>query len=1009
MKPTPVLPPLAGPHRRLAPLAGPLLPSVGLGGVLLLVAPLVGLSGCTKVGCLSGADDCEVPSACPALNFTCDGGMSEVRVLNPGDPFPGGMDALASPGDVLLGNDQVVVVIDALDHPHYIAPTGGTILDLSTRGADNDSLRHLFQATGLLPGDSVYYEDQRLIEEGDVKAVQVSGHLVSSEDIRVYTRYEVRPCEPGVRIRTEIVNGTPDTLPWFLTDAWYYGGRENLPFTPGPGSGFDHPSFGLSDIATAFRDTPYLVAAAHVAPAATYAEVACDQPALSGFHAEEISAVGVGPWVVPPRDYMVFERFVAAASGAAVSAGADIALEIRNQLFGEGYTDLSGSVDAVGGTLGETLRASVVISEGTPDMAAERRTPWTEVLPDTNGAWNARVPTNRSYVLDAESFGRVSAQGSVAVGDTPVNAATLITDPVGEVTINATVDGDEDHVLVYVVPADDATDNATRGDMYGHFVECAPLLGNPHGPSPACNRVLVDGETTVALPPGTYDFYAVGGPFTTMAGAQGVVVDGNTGQSVLLSLVTLPDLQPEGALSADFHVHGGASFDSSMPDYDRVRAFLAARIDVVASTEHDVVKDYAEAMAALGAGERMHLITGTESTGHILFKFRDDYSFPEVIGHWMFWPIAYDPEGPWRGSAWDELAEPGLLITHQRDEAGFDPATGVVQLNHPLGGMQFGRDYSWGNAAGFNLLEPLKKTYDGTGQSLYFHKPDGADYDNSAYNVQEVMNGTNNFNFLQYRAFWWYLLDQGIVRAGTANSDSHTLTEGTLGTPRNLVFTSVTLDDFDLTTFDADVRAGHMLGTNGPVILASVVGGDNVVHEPGVEAFTPAGDSVLSLQVRAAPWVPVDEVRVIVNGQVRKTLTNELTQPQDSFGMAGLDRLDIDIPLADLVSTNGDSWIVVEAGVALEPNEDLNCDGIPDTGDNNRDGIVDWHDVEELESDPSEECFDVVGPLTDPAPPDRGTPRWYFAQVTPENGYPLAFTNPFLLDRDGNGYSGAGQ
>lgn len=959
------------------------------------------LAACDPVGCLGGDDGCLVPSPCEELAFTCDDGYTELRVIGPGEAVPGGMDTLASPGDVLLGNDRVVAVIDALDHPHYLSPTGGMLLDLGTRGGDDDSLRHLFQAVGLLPEEAIAYDTLELLDEGDIKAVQVTGSLVGWPEVRVATRYEVRPCDPGVRVRTEIVNGSLDTLSWFLTDAFYWGGRENLAFTPSPGAGFDHPSFGLTDILTAFRDVPYMVSGLHVAPAATYSVQSCLDDTVSGFQSEEISAVGTPVRPVPPRDWEVAERFVGVAASPAISAGADIALEVRRQLWGEPWVTLSGRVEAPGGHLGDTIRAGVIVSEGGIGTPPDQRVPWTQVIPAADGTWSARVPADGRYLLEAEAFGLRVAQAEVEVGAADLDVGTLTLPAVGELTIEGTVDGVEEPLLAFVVPADDATLAAVSADYYNAFSTCAPLLGNPHGPSPACNRALLDGPVTVALPPGTYDVYASAGPFTTLAAARGVTVGTETGQSVLLEVETLP-LQPEGTLTGDFHVHGGASFDASFPDIDRVRAILAARLDVVASTEHDTVADYAEAIAALGAEDRLRLMTGTEATGHILFRFREDYGFPQVVGHWNFWPVPYDPEAPYRGAAWDELAEPGVLFTRQVAQ-GWDPATGVAELNHPLGGSQFGRDYSWGSAAGFDLSRPLKATYDGTGQSLFFHTPEGADYSNADYHVQEVMNGTNNGNFLQYRAFWFWLLDQGVVRGGTANSDSHTLTENVVGTPRNVVFTDTTFDAFDPDVFNADVRAGRILGTTGPVVLAWVDDGD-LRHVPGVDPFTPSAAATLHVEVYAAPWVPVEELRVIVNGETT-VVTDGIAVPADPFGTDGLSRLTTDTPLADWLPADGDAWIVIEAGTPLEPNEDLNCDGIPDTGDNNRDGTVDWRDVALLTEAPEEDCFPEVGPLTDPPPPERGTPLWFFQQVTP-GGWPLAFTNPLLVDRDGDGFEG---
>lgn len=953
-----------------------------------VTAPL--LAGCGDVACWRGADRCEVPSPCADLSFSCDDGSTEAYVLDDDDPLPGGVASLAATGDVVLANDQIVAVIEAIDHPHYIAPTGGNLIDLTRRGQAHDALRHLFLATGLLPEDAPAYDTLQVLDEGDVKAVLVTGRLDGYPDAYVATRYEVRPCEPGIRIRTEVLNLGPDPLSWFVADAWYFGGRGSLPFTPG--AGFEHPSFGLTTINDAFRDAPYL-ATSPIEGAAAYAEIACDGSDLSGFHSAEISAVGREPTVVYPRDWVAFERFVAVGDGPGASAAVDVALDVRRLLFDEPYATLSGTVDLAGRTVAD-LEASIVVYEGSGDD----RLAHTQIVPDDGGNWAARVPTSADYTLELRAFGRVVDEVDVSVGDGDATADPLAVPAVGEVTIDATIDGAEDHVLVFVHPADDATLEATRGDWYGYFSECAPYLGHPHGSSPACNRVLVTGPTTVALQPGTYDFFASAGPFSTLAAARGVVVTAGTGQSVALDLEMLP-VAPEGTLSGDFHVHGAASFDAELNDVDRARAFLASRVDVIATTEHDAVWDYAEALEKLDAADRLVLITGTESTGHILFPLRSDSAFPRVIGHWNFWPVRFDPRGAWRGAAWDELVEPGALFTRQA-EVGWDEDVGVIELNHPVGGLQFGRDFGWFDAAGIDLTRPLETTYDGTGQSLYLRTPDGASFSNADYHVQEVMNGTNNGTFLGYRAVWHYLLDQGVVKGGVANSDSHTLTENVLGTPRTLVWSDNTVADFDLAAFDDAMRRGRMLGTNGPVIVAEIRDGD-ASYTPSTDVIALGAGARLHIDVTAAPWVPVDEVRVLVNGSVVRTW-RDLAAPDDPLGSDGVDRGSVAFELDEVLPADGDAWIVVEAGHALEPNEDLDCDGVPDTGDNNRDGVIDWRDVEGLEAEPDVDCFDTVGPMTDPPEPDPDTPAWWFRTVTP-GGYPLAFTNPFVLDLDGDG------
>lgn len=971
------------------------------------------LPACEPEGCLSGNDpQCELPSPCADLTFTCPddaAGEAFVReIAADGDvDAPGGLDALWAPGDHILANDQIVAVIEALDHPHYLGPTGGGVVDLANRGANNDSLRSLVQVTGLLPEDAARYTELRALEGDGWAAVQVHGVLDGRPGVRIITRYEVRDCEPGLRIRTELINESDDPLSMLVGDGWYWGGRENLPFTPYPGAGFIHPSFGLSTVGSALRDTPYMVGGAHVAPSAAYAAIGCSTETLQGFHSEEVTLYGAPRRVIMPRDYEVFERFIAVAPTEDVAGAADIALEVRGKLFAEPWTELSGQVTLAAGdpsALGASIRAQVLISEGSRATPPEERTPWTHVVPRADGSWTARVPTDRTYTIEVEAFGKIVADAELAVGTAPATAPPIELPSVGALTIDATIDGVRDHALVFVRPTTDAAEEDLLGVFLGHFRPCAPLLGNPFANSPACDRVLVDGPTTVIVPPGEYELFSVAGPFTTLGHAMVTVTAGQE-SAATVALQTL-DLQPEGTLSGDFHVHSSASFDSSFGPADRVRSFLAARVQVLATTEHDVVSDFGPQVTAYDADDRLAIMDGTESTGHILFPLFPDSPFPKVIGHFNFWPVPFDPLSPYDGAPWDERAEPGELMDRMV-ERGWPAETGVAQLNHPWGGFQFGRDYGWADSIDVRLNEPLPQTFDGSGPSLFLRQPPGASFRNDAYHTQEIMNSSDNLVYTSYRAFWFYLLDQGILRAGTANSDSHSIGDNVLGSPRNLIWTDTTVGDFDAARFNAAVRAGRMIGTNGPIVEVSTTDEDGAVIRPSLTSFVPGAGATLNIAVRAAPWVPVDEIRIVVNSEVVRTIT-ELDRPTDVYGATGLDRYAASIPLSELLPASGDAWIVVEAGRALEPTADFDCDGWPDTGDNNGDGTIDWRDVAELEDEPKGECFETVGPLKEPDKPGRGEPGYEFRVVVPD-GYPTAFTNPLLVDRDGGGFVGVGR
>ena len=119
---------------------------------------------------------------------------------------------------------------------------------------------------------------------------------------------------------------------------------------------------------------------------------------------------------------------------------------------------------------------------------------------------------------------------------------------------------------------------------------------------------------------------------------------------------------PTGAVSGDFHVHGAASFDSSIPDQDRVVSFLAAGVDVVVATDHDVVTTYDETLTALSATGKLIVIPGVEQTPNILWFAVPGEDFPKTLGHFNFWPLVSNPTLTRNGAPWDELREPGQMM-----------------------------------------------------------------------------------------------------------------------------------------------------------------------------------------------------------------------------------------------------------------------------------------------------------------------------------------------------------
>src|SRR5687768_17770986 len=109
--------------------------------------------GCETEGCLAGDEGCVVPSPCVELAFECSDPSVELRVVSSADEVPGGLDAMGASGDFLLRNARVEAVIDALEHPSNLAPSGGALLDLADRDRDDDAINHVYQTVGALPTD----------------------------------------------------------------------------------------------------------------------------------------------------------------------------------------------------------------------------------------------------------------------------------------------------------------------------------------------------------------------------------------------------------------------------------------------------------------------------------------------------------------------------------------------------------------------------------------------------------------------------------------------------------------------------------------------------------------------------------------------------------------------------------------------------------------------------------------------------------------------------------------
>jgi hypothetical protein len=179
-----------------------------------------------------------------------------------------------------------------------------------------------------------------------------------------------------------------------------------------------------------------------------------------------------------------------------------------------------------------------------------------------------------------------------------------------------------------------------------------------------------------------------------------------------------------------------------------------------------------------------------------------------------------------------------------------------------------------------------------------------AEFDPS-YDAIEVYNGydaSSQPKIRQVLLDWIRLLGQGRHYTATGNSDSHKLFFVDPGLPRNLIrWGNAKTDADDWRASEAEIvaaiRAGRVQVTSGPIIDAEVDG-------KGIGETASGGqDKQLKLRVRAAPWVDVSEVEVLMGGAAQRLRFIAVPKSKQ------LVRLETTIPL----KVQGKTFVIVVA------------------------------------------------------------------------------------------------
>ncbi len=179
------------------------------------------------------------------------------------------------------------------------------------------------------------------------------------------------------------------------------------------------------------------------------------------------------------------------------------------------------------------------------------------------------------------------------------------------------------------------------------------------------------------------------------------------------------------------------------------------------------------------------------------------------------------------------------------------------------------------------------------------------------------------------------------------------------------------------------------MGTNGPVLQAVLTDAEgkpltdaaNQPLGPGMETRTVTRDGTcIAVSVAAAPWIPLEEIRVFVNGTRMKTAADDISKLSSIVNRDQLGSVPCDGAAAIVQAGGSRPRRAGNRATSGWSSKWAWCRTPPPTCDD--DGLPDLPEL--------------ARPL------DTSDPRFHYNAIVP-GGLPVAFTNPFLLDLDGDG------
>ena len=336
----------------------------------------------------------------------------------------------------------------------------------------------------------------------------------------------------------------------------------------------------------------------------------------------------------------------------------------------------------------------------------------------------------------------------------------------------------------------------------------------------------------VELPVGKYMITASRGPEYNLDQKVIEVLENST-QELVFHIDKVVDTK--NLISVDPHMHTLNS-DGSMTIAERIKSVVAEGVDVAISADHNYLSDYPSVLKKLGLGEYIAVLIGQEVTPLDV----NGEDMPEFNRY----PLKKRQGEPGNGALEIRFFENNTPLF--KESRRKDPKA-LIQVNHP-------RRRGYGYFSYYQLDPETAAT-----------ALKGFD---TSFDLLEVMNGPffshDKSNNSQVIADWLHLLNRGYYFPIVGSSDSHGIDRAEPGYARTYVYyRGEKGNKLDIWALMQAMKKGQSFVSTGPIIEFTV----NKTSIPGSTITVEKKQLDVGIKVRSAPWVSVDEVRIIVNGE----------------------------------------------------------------------------------------------------------------------------------------------